>query len=157
MATIKEKLLIENEKDNKTIVLHQEGIFYIVYEHSAWLFYTFVHQFKTKKTFVKSVGKDVVSMGFPVSSLEKFIGLCKVFKEGSIVRMELVDCDTTDKMDFEQWKNQQGSERPQIYDSVTEKTSCNKELCDMIKAFPLESKTPVECMLFLVELKNKLK
>lgn len=156
MATIKEKLLLENEKDYNTIFLHREGLFYVAYEHSAWLFHNFVQKFKTKKTFVKSVGDEVVSLGFPASSLEKFSGICRIVKDDNLVRMQLNECTGSAKDNFVTWKSKQGTDDSKVAES--ESAAANDDnIYNMIRNFPVESKTPVDCMLFLIEIKKMLK
>jgi len=156
MATIKEKLLLESEKDYNTIILHREGLFYVAYEHSAWLFHNFVQNFKTKKTFVKSVGGEVVSLGFPASSLERFSGICRIVTEDNLVRMQLNDCTVSDKDNFETWKSKQGTDDCKAAESDSTTANCD-DIYNMIRNFPVESKTPVDCMLFLIEIKKMLK
>ena len=92
--TIKEKLILETKKQNNEIILHREGIFYIAYEHSAWLFSVVLHSFKVKKVYVKCVAQEVVSIGFPMASLEKMAVDCEMADDGGIVRL-LVNCHKT--------------------------------------------------------------
>ena len=60
---------MEVAKMDNEIILHREGIFYIVYEQSAWLFTHSVHAYKVKKAYIKCVASDVISIGFPMTSL----------------------------------------------------------------------------------------
>ena len=78
------KTIIEWEKCDKGVIyLYEEGIFYVAYEQSCYAFHKYIRQFKVKKRFVKKVGQDVVSLGFPVSSAEKLL-------EGRVVNGHLV-------------------------------------------------------------------
>lgn len=157
--TIKEKLVLETTKPGNEIILHREGVFYIAYERSAWLFSMAVHTFKVKKMYVKCVAQDVVSIGFPMAALERYVAGCKVDEGDGVVRLSLPG----DKMplvdDFEQWKERQQYIAPKqkseiANDDVAENDTPFSEIVKRIKDFPIECKTPVECMLFLIEMKN---
>lgn len=89
MATIKEKLEMETAKKDNEVILHREGVFYIAYEHSAWLFSVSLHSFKVKKTYVKCVARDIVSVGFPMASLNRLADGCRVIDGDSFVRIML--------------------------------------------------------------------
>lgn len=68
MANLQEILRIESENSDK-IHFYREGVFYKAYEQSAYLFVTHVKPFMVKKQFVKSVNREVVSIGFPTNSI----------------------------------------------------------------------------------------
>ena len=156
--TIKEKLTLETAKLGNEIILHREGIFYIAYERSAWLFSVALHTFKVKKQFVKCVAQDVVSIGFPMTSLERYVADCKLYEEDGGVRLLLPSEKIPLVYDFEQWKESQQYVAPKlpetINDDVAENSVPMSEIIKRIKDFPIECKTPVECMLFLIEIKK---
>lgn len=52
--------------------LFREGNFYKAYERSAYLLCTFVHPFKVNVRSLKGLDEPLVSIGFPLSSYEKF-------------------------------------------------------------------------------------
>ena len=56
------------------IRLYAEGIFYKAYERSAWVACRVLHPFMVKKRAVRKVGQEVVSIGFPKTSLDKWAG-----------------------------------------------------------------------------------
>ena len=159
--TIKEKLTLETAKPDNEIILHREGVFYIAYEHSAWLFSVVLHCFKVKKVYVKCVAQDVVSIGFPMASLERYVAGCKVNEGEGCVKLSL----PADKIplldDFEQWKECQQYVPPKLpetaCDDVAENDIPMSDIIKKIKDFPIECKTPVECMLFLIQIKNSFK
>ncbi len=69
------KSILSLEASNQYVIhLHKEGLFYVAYERSCYAFHRYIKPFKLAKRFVKSVGQEVVKLGFPVSSLEKLIG-----------------------------------------------------------------------------------
>ena len=57
----------------RVIHLFQEGSFYRAYEWSAWLMCKFFHDFKVTHRHMKGVEQSVTLIGFPVTSLSKWI------------------------------------------------------------------------------------
>ena len=70
---IEEKLSIERHRQAGCILLFLEGGFYRAYEHSALDAIKNLHDFKVTCRFYKAVGERVACVGFPVSSLAKFV------------------------------------------------------------------------------------
>ena len=66
---IKEKLEICADKTRFT--LFREGLFYKCYNKDAMVFVHNVKKYKVSAKFVKSVGANVYSIGFPTSEVEK--------------------------------------------------------------------------------------
>jgi hypothetical protein len=66
--TIVEK--IESAKSNKYLTLFKEGLFYKCYNQNAMVFVSKVKNYKVSSKYIKSVGEDVYSVGFPVSEAE---------------------------------------------------------------------------------------
>lgn len=157
--------IVKAEADNNnTIILLREGIFWKAYEKSAYAFCKHIKPFMVKKKFIKSVNDEIVSIGFPMSSTQ-------VILEGRPILLEeekkmVVSIDDIDNDEFIAWKNEQAltvvpqnTSRGVRYSSSQELQNCSnqeKEVITRIKMFSLESKTPLECMLFLSELKKRL-
>ena len=57
----------------RAIHLFQEGSFYRVYEWSAWLMCRCLHEFKVTHRHMKGVEHSVTFIGFPVTSLSKWV------------------------------------------------------------------------------------
>lgn len=72
MPTIKEILQEERNREDNRIVLFLEGKFWKAYEKSAYVL-TLLYNFKPSKRFVKIVGEDVISVGFPEEQLTKYL------------------------------------------------------------------------------------
>ena len=68
MTTVEKMSLAIN---NKYLTLFKEGLFYKCYNEDAMVFVKNVKEYKVSKKFVKNVGADVYSIGFPVSEVEK--------------------------------------------------------------------------------------
>lgn len=171
MNTISHILSIECT-NTQHIYLYREGIFLKAYERSAYAFVTGVQSFRVKKRFVKNVNKEIVSIGFPSEGLYKHFAKEKVKEVENRTEIELEQ--GIDLAAFEQWK--QGVELiiekvkspppspttsavvpgavsivPVVPSSLSE-----QEVLMKIRVFPIEGKTPMECMLFLSELKRIL-
>ncbi len=53
--------------------LHKEGTFLRAYEWSAWLACRYLHEFKVNKRVFKGIEQPVAYIGFPETSLQKWI------------------------------------------------------------------------------------
>lgn len=78
-------------------------MFYKAYEQSAYLFVHHVKPFQIKKRFVKSVKREVISVGFPTNSLYNYFSKEKVSEFENCAKVELDK--KIDLAEFEQWKN----------------------------------------------------
>jgi hypothetical protein len=65
--TISEK--IDNSANHTRFTLYKEGLFYKCYNEDAMVFVKNIREYKVSKNFVKSVGEDVYSIGFPLFGL----------------------------------------------------------------------------------------
>ena len=172
--TVKEIIQIENGNRN-TIILLREGIFWRAYEKSAYAFSMQVHPYKPTRKWVIAVKQDVVSLGFPVSAAENVLNGCKV-----LMRQEarlVLAASPIDPDGFEVWKQTVPRSLPPavvspapaaaspvmepaassvVSPAVSAVGQCCDGLAECIRRFNIESKTPVDCMLFLMELKRKL-
>ncbi len=175
MAGIKDILEIEQEraesKDWLNIHLFQEGSFYRAYEVSAWLCHTRINEFKVTHRHVKGIEQSIVFVGFPVSSLEKRTPegaiIVTVAEKHLMLTLPVPETDMVvadAKNDFAVWKSRQPiSSSKESADgksnSVSRSNGGNRSLFSIaqsILAFPIESHSPIDCMLFLSELKKDL-
>jgi hypothetical protein len=180
MAQLKEILEIEKNRkgieDSLKIYLFQEGTFYRAYEWSAWLCCRYVNQFKVTRKEQKSDLTDdgtVVFVGFPLTSLEKYLPescSLSVNEDKSVVlafkeNMFGEDSDF-EKLaeDFAHWKqsvpmasNKRTSLREELKNGMTEvPVHRMSDVLLKIIAFPIEQKSPMECMSFLAEMKRQI-
>lgn len=114
--TIKEKIALS--ENIKNLVLYKEGIFYKLYNQHAMLFSENIRVFKVNVKFIKSVGQDVYSVGFPVSSfvLQTGNGKLPIKQQLQNIGGEIkehkdkVECDNVNwqnKPDYKQWSIEQ--------------------------------------------------
>lgn len=161
------KEIFELESDNfDHIHLFLEGTFWIAYEKSAFRFVKFVRPYRIKKKFIKNVGSEMASLGFPTSALD---GL-----SSSAPTLEIVsrsDKQATLKVhgtftaeEFGQWKseipllvpdtgNHVSDTSPEVIDISNPIPGLTEIIC-RIRNFDIGNKTPLECMFFISELKR---
>jgi hypothetical protein len=177
MAQIQEILKKEQERDDgdsrQTIHLFQEGTFYRAYEWSAWLCHRYISRFKVTKRKLKNIEQPVLFIGFPLTSLQKYTpeGGDVVVTGEKTMDLLLPDTMVPDDMtadmmqaDFEQWKESiplaepskkresealADGETPMFHSGIT-------GIMHRVLAFPIENKTPMQCMAFLADIKQQL-
>lgn len=155
--------IISKESENtRNIYFYQEGIFYKAYERSAFAFVTYCKAFRVKRKYYKCLNKEIVSIGFPSAGIERYFPKEKINKNTDGVVVELDNEMNINQ--YEKWK----SSIPLTEDSKSttgaapsEAINTNRGISDIevvmkIKTFPIESKTPLDCMLFLSGIKNAL-
>ena len=99
-----QSILSEESVLSRKIFLHKEGLFYVAYERSCYAFHRYIKPFKLTKRFVKSVGQEVVKLGFPVSSLEKLLQGCRYEKTSEkLITVFLNDDELINEQDFSVW------------------------------------------------------
>lgn len=158
-------IILQDEQQNvgDRIRLYAEGIFYKAYERSAWVACRVLHPFMVKKRAVRKVGQEVVSIGFPKTSLEKWAGTRRVEHIGDdcvVIYMNDDEALPFSVDEYEAWKagidlvRKEATETDEPKDVAT--GGAETEVCQAILRFPIESKSPLECMLFVAELKRML-
>lgn len=155
---------IRSSADKTVFTLFKEGLFYKCYNEDAMLFVKKVREYKVSSKYIKNVGAEVLSLGFPISETEKgylsfenlseIIG-AKAFEEyeGYIV-FSLNDISV--KKDYATWKN---SIQEGIIETVKEPTILYQhqptlaDIVSMIKNFDLANSTPMQGLNFIQQLK----
>ena len=102
MPTIKEILQEERSRESGRLVLFLEGKFWKAYERSAYIL-TMRYNFKPSKRFIKLVGEEVISIGFPQEQLQKYLSNA-VLEEGGKRCRAIVHCQY-DELAFCEWKS----------------------------------------------------
>lgn len=155
----KKDILKQENEHSETIHLHKEGAFWKAYEYSAYIFVFAVMNCKPKKQVFREIDSEMVHIGFPLASLEK------LKDKFSFVSKEDTSCTIkplsfTPTLSFEEWKKSialytpQRKEMSQLKNEIL--NGSNENIVNKILAFNIESKTPMECMMFLSDLKNML-
>lgn len=156
------------------IHLHREGTFLRAYEWSAFLACRYLHDFKVNKRQFKDIEQPVAYIGFPDTSLMKWIpegaGQRVEGEKHLVVKLpEMMVSDDLDTMAqaFAEWKDgiplaeHQGGKRkpskddsPSSFDATTHASLTS--IMQRVLAFPIESKSPLESMTFLADIKRQL-
>ncbi len=154
--------------------LAQEGTFYRAYEWSAWLCFRYIKQFKVTHRRVQKDSQDtMVFVGFPLSSLEKYtpVGAVVQPQEDSSVDIFLPDTvfpleSTPETLheEFLNWKaaapltenSKKQVEQEKHGIVASERPARLTDIMREIMAYPLEQRSPLESMVFLAEVKQKL-
>lgn len=153
--------IFNTEKNNyNRIILYREGLFWKAYEKSAYAFVKQINPYSASKKFIRVVGDNITSIGFPASVIDKY---------GD--RLDIVSSDEnqlviTSKLileeDFIEWKTSVALKEAKPMHSSIPVAIVSPTICDnrvetvenLIQKFPIENKTPVECILFIVQLKQ---
>jgi hypothetical protein len=144
------------------IYSYKEGVFWIAYEQSAYYFWQ-QRGYKPTKKFVKSIGREIVSVGFPQNAMDTFSGL--MIEEEANKKTFILE-ESIDSQAFKEWKDDLplyqndtgGKEKDRAYSVTTMVVPSPQEnhIIRRLHAFPLADKTPMECMMFLSELQKQL-
>ena len=164
--TLKEK--INHSAKLTQFMLFKEGLFYKCYNEDAMVFVKNVKEYKVSEKFVKSVGADVYSIGFPVGEVEKgnltleFISEKIAAKSFEIKDTDVVFLlnDGSLKNDYKEWIDTIQEE--EIIKGAQESSSLYKPPLDtttiisMIKNYDIANSTPMQSLGFIQELKFKI-
>ena len=154
--TIQEKMKIEQANIDK-IYLYREGGFWKAYERSAYMFYLHIKKYLVQQKYVKSVDSYVVYLGFPDS---KVSDLTREYTVTVPDEKQLVVSSghSVDPSEFDTWKAliEMKHEEPKPSIAKTETGDAEREAIHRIRNFMLESANPIECLIFVKELKHLL-
>ena len=177
MAQLKDILEIERKRipqgPHNTIYLFPEGTFYRAYEWSAWLCCRYMNQFKaTRREQKTELTEDAttVFIGFPITSLAKYLPeeaqvVTNDDKSVTITLSSAMFPEEPESLaeDFRHWKNsvpmaqpKRTSVRDDLKGGMELQPHRLSEVMLRLLAFPVEQKTPMECMAFITEIKQQL-
>lgn len=159
MATYIETVKFEEEAPKHTIRLIKSGEFYRAYNHSAWLFQCCIAEHKVIRKYVKALNCDIYYIGFPEKSLFNNIGERNSIKTDLGFDIQLSSDEIPDEDGFETWKKtvETSHSSKGDYNSLPlTGAEAEREVLKRIREFPLESKSLVDCAVFLSELRKLL-
>ncbi|MGM9816738.1 MAG: hypothetical protein ACI304_06735 [Lepagella sp.] len=159
MASLIEMVKFEEMCPPNTIRLIKHGEFYRAYNHSAWLFQCCITDYKVVRKFVKQLNKDVYYIGFPDKSLLTNIGKHESKSTDFGFDISLSDDELPDEAGFETWKESvvaMQASKSDYFALPLSGSEAEREVIKRIKEYPLESKSMVECAVFLSELRKLL-
>lgn len=150
--TIKE--ILEYEDANVgTIRIHREGMFAKAYEKSAFLL-SCMKQLKPTVRFIKSEGREVISVGMPSeTAFELLEGLpC----EGSGTVLVYRADSVVDEAGYAAWREDAGKAASSRRAVKKEVSRVEDLLYEAIRNFDIAKSTPIDCMNFIVRQKEML-
>lgn len=159
MPTYTDVIKFESEAPPNTIRLIKSGGFYRAYNHSAWLFQCCVNQYKVIRKFVKNLDTNIYYIGFPDKNLFENIGERRTTKTDYGFDIELAESEYQDEENYETWKlsvETTESSKADYYSLNLTGREAEIEAIRRIREFPIESKSMVECVVFLSELRKLL-
>lgn len=165
--SIAEKIRFSVDKERFT--LFKEGLFYKTYNADAMVFVQKVKAYKVSHKLIKSVGAQVLSVGFPASEINKgnltfeYISERIGAEEFKIETKKVSFYLKKDiKQGFDGWHDEVVNEnslqytiKPKSY-VPTINEAYIKELVAMIKNFDLANSTPMEGLSFIQRLKKEI-
>ena len=132
-----QKEIIEFEESNGGVIrLYLEGTFWKAYERSAFAFCTRVKDYKVLRKESKSLGRDILYVGFPTAAAEATLSECMT-KQVDERTMDVVLSYPINEKDFLVWRDAKEVEmasRALIspYTRVIEKTPVYKTAYDIL-------------------------
>lgn len=151
---LKEKLKLDKEAVARAMAFFVDGTFYAAYERSAFLATRLLPPLKVSCRFRKAVNQSVAQVGFPAASLSKFAPDFRIEqREGMLLLLLPPDINFSED-DFLIWK--QSLPVSQQSDGPRPSSKSQSAIIERILTYPLESRTPIEAMLFLAEIKKGL-
>lgn len=154
---------ISKSSEPLTIFIVKDALFCNVYEESAWRFSEFIKPYKPTRKRVKKLNMDVVSIGFPKSQLPAL--LQKANQLGFLIENEetgwlSVKLSREPEKPFLHWK--EGIPLYSVEHLKAEPLQVGTPSVDYslvigeISSFSVADHTPMQTMLFLVDIQNKI-
>ena len=169
--TFKERLNREKDNHSAIILFNDRGLFYNVLERSAYAFCTRIKPFKVHVKTLKGLDDPFVSIGVPVSQKDTYLKFLNFTTDDQGNVMAQLD-KAIDEKDFQEWKKhildnynekKEKAENTFILEEQIEDTDKQEEKIILrqcfqeVKTLNIASMTPMEAMLYLNSLQQKLK
>ncbi|MCQ2116519.1 MAG: hypothetical protein MJY76_00010 [Bacteroidales bacterium] len=132
-----QKEIIEFEEANTAVIrLYLEGTFYKAYERSAFAFCTRIKDYKVLRKESKTLGRDILYLGFPMAALDKTLGGAMTRKVSEAI-IDVVLSYPISVNEFLQWRDAQEVEQASRalispYTKVIEKSPVYKTAYDIL-------------------------
>ena len=137
-SEVTQKEIIEFEENNTGVIrLYLEGTFYKAYEHSAFAFCTRIKDYRVLRKESKTLGRDILYVGFPMSALDKTLGNAMTRKVSGTA-LDVVLSYPMNENEFLQWRDSQEVEQASRallspYTKVIEKSPVYKTAYDIFR------------------------
>ena len=159
MASIENSLKYESEVEPGKVRLITSGEFVRAYNHSAWLFYCCISKYKVIRKFSKARQENIYFLGFPVSKLLELTNgrICEKTDFGYDITLKTEEVPAEEG--YEAWTKEvpvEAASRAEASALPLSGRELECAVCKKIREFPLETKTPVEAVVFLSEMRKLL-
>lgn len=159
MPTYVEVLRFEEEAAPNVIRLVKSGEFYRAYNRSAWLFQSCIAEHRVMRKYIKAINDDIFYIGFPEKSLFNNIGERRSEKTEYGFDIVIEDDELPKTEGYETWRSTVvalHSSKGDFNALPIAGVDAEREVLRRLREFQLESKTMVECAVFLAELRTLL-
>ena len=159
MATYEQAIKFENEKPAGVIRLVEANGFYRAYDKSAFLFHQVIAKHKVTRKFIKNIDKEVVYVGFPIDKLLERIGERSHKKTEFGYDVELKPEELPNDAEYGEWRKTVPAEPASRGDSNSlpvGREELYQAICERIRTYPIESKSLIESVAFLADIKRAL-
>lgn len=168
MAGLADILLEESKKAQDVILFFRNGAFYRAYNHSAYLFWNLIEQFKVFHKINKSTKQEYYFVGAPEGSMLKYIAGRQYTQneQGDIVlRLDAEKDNIPEDLTYEEWIAQFANEENGSMEEALKEVQyllpkggpeLYKAVYNQIVALPLEQMNSMECQMFLYELRKQI-
>lgn len=147
---ISEKLAQQKENE---LHLYKEGVFWVAYEEAAYRI-SQIKKLKPTKKYIKSIQQEVVSVGFPPTSLAEVLAHFTLKKQKDTMITLEIDTRVEQSL-YNKWKQavevktrETQSHSPAYDESI-------QVLVERIGSFKLHLASPMDCMHFVEELQQE--
>lgn len=139
----------------RQVHLYKRGVFWTAYEQSALLLLR-EKSLQVRSGYVKSAGREIISVGFPEKTRLWFESRLGLFIRETENEGHWVINEDTAHPDFELLRRQVTTTRPVVTKSVIPGSANVELVIDKLIKWRLSDKTPLEAMLFIREIQDML-
>ncbi len=158
---LKEKL--SRETGNR-IHFYREGMFWKLYNQSAFNFSQRVKQYLLKKKYIKEVKSWIVTMGFPDVVLKENLERLREYTLSVNVSEKVVEVELKEGLPgYQEWFEEVKEEVKGVREVKEEGTvpvvgneDEKERILKDIRDFPILQKTPLDVQMFFIELQNRV-
>ncbi|MCX4292010.1 MAG: hypothetical protein OSJ36_09515 [Odoribacter sp.] len=158
---LKEKL--SRETGNR-IHFYREGMFWKLYNQSAFNFSQRVKQYLLKKKYIKEVKSWIVTMGFPDVVLKENLERLREYTLSVNVSEKVVEVELKEGLPgYQEWFEEIKEEVKGVREVKEEGTvpvvgneDEKERILKDIRDFPILQKTPLDVQMFFIELQNRV-
>ena len=160
MATYEDDLAFSEAVEGQGVIrLIKMGKFMRAYDHSAWLFVNCIADYKVLRKYLKRLNREVFYIGFPAENLSSTINKRRAVSTDRGFDVSLSPEEIPAEEGYELWRSTVKAEEASKADYLSLPLSgvdAEREVIRRLREFPVESKTMMDCMAFVVELRKLL-